>query len=616
MNAAGGGGDLRPARRAAAGDRARGARACGLLTPPALLRRLDQRLALLTGGAQDVDARQRTLRGTIAWSHDLLLAKEQTLFARLAVFVGGCRLEAAEAVCDSTARFGDELLDGLDSLVEKSLLRQRQDSDGEPRFWMLETIRELASSCSSSSGELEAACERHAAWTADAVEQLDAESRTGDHPAFLARVDDEYANVREAIAFARKAGDGELLLRLATALWGFWSSRVYGSEGRRALEEALELSGRRPARTLLGLCTLRMLSGSSENLREAAQEALEACEQLGDDYSLAQAWNLVGRVEGTVMGSMATGEDAWRQALAFARRGKLPGGDRREHLLADGELGLRAAAGRGGHRPLPGVPRARRGRPDDPRDLLRRAGGARGDAGRPRDGPCAARRGHEDDRGVRAHPLGRAERAGDLPRPATRRHAGRGGQTLRRSFATLDEGGERAYLSSIAGFLAHALAAEGEDEAAERFSRESEQAASPDDVLSQVVLADGAGEDPGPAGRARPGRALAREAGRLRRADRSARHPRDALVDLAEVLARAGRREESLAALARGLGAVPAEGRTSPRSLAPERGSPFDTVRRRGHIRPMPSSPRTTSRSTSRRTASTPQSSRTGRSRL
>ena len=96
----------------------------------------------------------------------------------------------------------------------------------------------------------------------------------GNHPAFLARVDDEYPNVREAIAFARKAHDGELLLRLATSLWGFWSSRVYGAEGRRALEEALELSGRRSARTLLGLCTLRMLSGSGEQLSELAEEAL------------------------------------------------------------------------------------------------------------------------------------------------------------------------------------------------------------------------------------------------------------------------------------------------------------------------------------------------------
>src|SRR4029450_7683926 len=91
------------------------------------------------------------------------------------------------------------------------------------------------------------------------------ESRTGDHPAFLARMDDEYPNMREAIAFARKARDGELLLRLATALWGFWSSRIYGTEGRRPLEDALELSGRRPARALLGLYTAQMPSGRREN---------------------------------------------------------------------------------------------------------------------------------------------------------------------------------------------------------------------------------------------------------------------------------------------------------------------------------------------------------------
>ena len=125
---------------------------------------------------------------------------------------------------------------------------------------------------------------------------------------------DEYPNVREAIAFARKARDGELLLRLATALWGFWSSRVYGAEGRRALEEALELSGRRSARTLLGLCTLRMLSGSGEQLSELAEEALTACEELGDDYSLAQAWNLVGRVAGN------------REGLSGNRRGSLEAG--------------------------------------------------------------------------------------------------------------------------------------------------------------------------------------------------------------------------------------------------------------------------------------------------
>ena len=519
------------------------------LTPPALLRRLDQGLSLLTGGAQDVDARQRTLRGTIAWSHDLLLLKEKTLFERLAVFVGGCRLEAAEAVCDFDGTFGDGLLDALDSLVEKSLLRQRQDSDGEPRFWMLETIREFGLELLESAGELERACERHAEWIANEAERLDAESRTGDHPAFLARVDDEYPNVREAIAFARNARDGVLLLRLATALWGFWSSRVYGAEGRRALEEALELSGRRSARTLLGLCTLRMLSGSGEQLSELAEEALTACEELGDDYSLAQAWNLVGRVAGTVKGSLGTAEEAWRQALSFARRG----GYRAE--LAESISWLMVSAVFG---PLPveeGIERCREFLALDGDDPTIRATcsveravleAMRGDIDTARELLAEGRRTIEESgltlwAALNAQETYLVEHLAGTPGAAS--------ETLRDSFTTLDEGGERAYLSSIAGFLAHALLAEGKLDEAERFSRESEQAASPDDVLSQVLWRTARARILARRGDREPAEALAREAvGRVEPTDLLGTRA-DALVDLAEVLALAGRREDALAAL-------------------------------------------------------------------
>src|SRR6476646_7912605 len=519
------------------------------LTPPALLRRLDQRLPLLTGGAQDADARQRTLRGTIAWSHDLLLAKEKTLFERLAVFVGGCRVEAAEAVCDFDGAFGDALLDGLDSLVQKSLLRQRQDSDGEPRFWMLETIREFGLELLESAGELEAGCERHAAWTAGEAERLDAEARTGDHPACLAQVHDEYPNMREAIAFARKTHDGELLLRLATALWGFWSSRVYGAEGRRALEDALELSGRRPARTLLGLCTLRMLSGSSEHVREAAQEALEACEQLDDDYSLAQAWNLVGRVEGTVMGSLATAEDAWRQALSFARRGNY----RAE--LAESISWLMVSAVFG---PLPveeGIARCREFLALEGEDPTIRATcsveravleAMRGELVPARELLEEGRKTIEESgltlwTALNAQEAYLVEQLAGTPGAAI--------AVLRESFATLDGGGERAYLSTIAGFLAHALQAEGEDAEAERFSRESERAASPDDVLSQVLWRTARAKILGRRGEHEGAATLALEAVRLAEPTDLLTTRADALSDLAEVLALAGRDEEAAAAL-------------------------------------------------------------------
>src|SRR6266498_4857681 len=104
---------------------------------------------------------QRTLRGTIEWSYDLLLAEEKALFERLGVLVGGCRPEAAEALCDADGELGIDVLDGLGSLVEKSLLRQKADSDGEPRFWMLETIREYACELLEASGELEAGQRSH-----------------------------------------------------------------------------------------------------------------------------------------------------------------------------------------------------------------------------------------------------------------------------------------------------------------------------------------------------------------------------------------------------------------------------------------------------------------------
>src|SRR5207247_10507643 len=123
---------------------------------PAVLGRLDQRLPHLIGGAQDLHERQRTLRATIEWSYELLADTERELFNQLGVFVGGCRLEAAEAVCDPNGELGLDLLGGLESLVEKSLLRQQADPDGESRYWIVEPFREVAATALASG-------DRHAA---------------------------------------------------------------------------------------------------------------------------------------------------------------------------------------------------------------------------------------------------------------------------------------------------------------------------------------------------------------------------------------------------------------------------------------------------------------------
>ncbi|HUK93948.1 MAG TPA: adenylate/guanylate cyclase domain-containing protein [Gaiellaceae bacterium] len=516
-----------------------------VLTPAALMRRLDQRLKLLTGGAQDLDERQRTLRGTIEWSHDLLLEDEKVLFARLGSFVGGCRLEAAEALCDPDGSLGTDVLDGLGSLVEKSLLRRRADSDGEPRFWMLETIREYALELLEASGE---ARRRHACWYAEEAERLDLESRTGDQPALFARLDDDNANLRAAIRFARETGDGELMLRLVTALWSFWSTRGYVAEGRRALEDAFELSDRRPARALLGLCTLRALSGQSEGILDDAREALGAAEELRDDFTLAQAWNLVGRVEGGVMGRMERAEQAWRNALSYAEHGDY-GAEKAESI---GWLMVSAIFG-----PLPvqdGIARCK--------EFLETAGG-----------DPAIRAFCSIDRAVLEAMTGEFEvarrllaegmqaieelgltvwaanyaqeafyvemLAGDADRAAT---------TLRDSYATLERMGERGFLSTIAGFLAQALHALGEYDEAERFSRASEAAAARDDMISHVLWRSTRAKVEAERGNCEEAEALAREAVGIAEATDLLNTQGDALSDLAEVLSLAGRRDEAVKA--------------------------------------------------------------------
>jgi predicted ATPase len=544
------------------------------LTPAALLSRLDQRLAVLTGGVQDVDERQRTLRATIEWSHDLLPEDEQALFARLGVFVGGCRLDAAEALCD----LGPRVLDGLGSLVDQSLLRRRIDSDGEPRFWMLETIREYACELLGSSGDLEAARRRHANFYAEEAERLEVDSRTGDKPGFLGRLDDDYANLGAAIDFARNTRDGELLLRLVTPLWTFWSTRGYIAEGRRALEDAFELAHRRPARALLGLCTLRVLSGTSEGVLDDAQEALRGCEELGD-FSLAQAWNLVGRLEGGMLGHMAQGEEAWRHALSHAERGNHPG----ERGEAIGWLLLSTVFG-----PLPatdGIARCEEfaaSAGDDPtidawcrveRSVLE---AMRGDFETARallaDGARAL-----EALGLIVWSANTAQEAfliesiAGTPETAA--------ETLRDAYETLDRMGERGFLSTVAGFLALALYAAGEFVESARFSKASEDAAAADDVFSQILWRTSRAKLLARQSDFERAEALAREAVRLGEPTDLLNEKADTLADLAEVLRMAGRGGEARAAFEQAAGLYERKGnlpalaraRSSAHELAPRR---------------------------------------------
>ena len=216
-----------------------------LFSPPALLARLQQRLTLLTGGPHDLPARQRTLRDEIAWSYDLLAASEQTLFRRLAVFVGGFTLEAAQAVGNA------------DGELEIRCARWRRNAggpepaqadgtrvDGEPRFGMLETIREYGLERLAASGEAEAIRRQHASFFLALAEatapMLGAELAKG-----LALLTVEHANLRAALAWSvhaevlGEANATELALRLTGALRDFWLNMGYWSEGRHWFEAAL-----------------------------------------------------------------------------------------------------------------------------------------------------------------------------------------------------------------------------------------------------------------------------------------------------------------------------------------------------------------------------------------
>jgi len=205
-----------------------------------LLARLSRRLTLLTGGARDAPGRQHTLRATIDWSHRLLNEGEQRLFARLGVFHGGCTLEAAEAICTAEGDLDLDVLDGLGTLVEKSLLRQEGADDA--RFLMLQTIWEYARERLDASREAEQVRTQHAQYYLGLTEAVELEMQGGGQVEWLARMERDHDNLRTALGWLLERGDVEGELRMAGALRWFWHQRCHFSEGRRWLEAGLARS--------------------------------------------------------------------------------------------------------------------------------------------------------------------------------------------------------------------------------------------------------------------------------------------------------------------------------------------------------------------------------------
>ena len=281
-----------------------------LLSPAALRDRLDRRLDVLGDGRRDLPDRQRTLRATIDWSYGLLDAPEQELLARLSVFVGGWTLEAAEDVCGAD-------LSSLGSLVEKSLVRSLPDAAGEPRFSMLETVREYALERLLESKDAKLTRTRHAEHFAAVAERLEPELHTA---RALDEAEREHDNVRAALDYALANGQAALALRLC-ALARLWYVRGYVNEGRAWIERSLSLEGGTPARltkVLYWSATLRWTGGDHELAIEHAHESLRLAQAVGDE--LAQFYGLTALgLAHLGAGDLLTSRRFQAESLALAR---------------------------------------------------------------------------------------------------------------------------------------------------------------------------------------------------------------------------------------------------------------------------------------------------------
>ncbi len=268
------------------------------LPPEALLARLERRLQVLTGGPRDLPVRQQTLRNTIDWSYNLLDQGEQALFRRLGVFVGGCTLEAAAAVCNADGDLPLDLVDGVASLTDKSLLRHIEGPDGEPRFTMLETVSEYAQERLEESGEAESIRRQHANHFLALAEAAELHRYTATQGLWLLRLDADHDNMRAALARSQTAAASvDVGARLAGALQWFWYIRRYKSEGRawfeRVLQQSTSAAAPARAKVLYGAGRFQSDGGRANALIE---QALALWRELGDKLGMADALLNLGRV--------------------------------------------------------------------------------------------------------------------------------------------------------------------------------------------------------------------------------------------------------------------------------------------------------------------------------
>jgi len=348
-----------------------------LLPPQALLHRLSHRLDLLTGGPRDLPTRQQALRNTLQWSYDLLTEPEQRLFRWLSIFVGGCTLEAAEMVCRAESFHASSVLEGVASLLDKSLVQQTEQEGEEPRLLLLETIRAFGLDCLHAHGEWEAAREAHAAYYLHLVEEAYRHLFGGEAMPWFERVEHAYANLRAALEWAledeqEETGSArrmEIAVRLVSVLWRFWNIRGYMSEGRAFVERVLAGSEQsRESVRLKALMAAAMLAMYQEDAawgKRLYEELLPLSQRLADRqaqgralFGLAGVALLQGRDLGRarILAEQAQAEfsargDTWMAALAclfLARLSSAQGEDARSRHHLEESLALYRALGYAG----------------------------------------------------------------------------------------------------------------------------------------------------------------------------------------------------------------------------------------------------------------------------
>jgi predicted ATPase/class 3 adenylate cyclase len=250
-----------------------------MLSPQAMLKRLDESLKLLTGGPKDLPARQQTLRGAIDWSYDLLEAAERTLFARLGVFVGGFTFEAVEAVCNPQDEL--DVLGGVETLLDNSLVRVASSNDEEPRFELLQTIREYALEKLRDTGELEAVRQHHAVYFNQKSDEIMWQLYSTNSVEYLKVLETEQDNFRAALTWSlespERIGVG---IQIAYRIFWFWYRYGHFHEGRDWCERLLSRTGdmgRHPLRAMV-LATVGMMAMWEGDLNEAVEHSLESLE--------------------------------------------------------------------------------------------------------------------------------------------------------------------------------------------------------------------------------------------------------------------------------------------------------------------------------------------------